>query len=93
MFTNERLFTVQAFTITRVHCTDLMLHDFELHKFFSFPPKHACDLLTMGTWGLKLADVLNGWSLMSLIVECLALNLKVLRIFLCDFIPEVSCLC
>ena len=23
MFTNERLFTIQAFTITRVHCTNL----------------------------------------------------------------------
>ena len=26
MFTNERLFTIQAFTITRVHCTNLF-HD------------------------------------------------------------------
>ena len=28
MFTNERLFTIQAFTITRVHCTT--------YSFFSF---------------------------------------------------------
>ena len=26
MFTNERLFTIQAFTITRVHCTYLVAH-------------------------------------------------------------------
>ena len=26
MFTNERLFTIQAFTITRVHCTTLTIY-------------------------------------------------------------------
>ena len=26
MFTNERLFTIQAFTITRVHCTSNMIY-------------------------------------------------------------------
>ena len=30
MFTNERLFTIQAFTITRVHCT------FKFNVFFAF---------------------------------------------------------
>ena len=25
MFTNERLFTIQAFTITRVHCSNVLL--------------------------------------------------------------------
>ena len=35
MFTNERLFTIQAFTITRVHCISFVLLNFIITKFFS----------------------------------------------------------
>ena len=36
MFTNERLFTIQAFTITRVHC---------ISTYSSVPNRRACTIV------------------------------------------------
>ena len=48
MFTNERLFTIQAFTITRVHCTYIIEFIKRKRNSYFFERKTVREFLAWG---------------------------------------------